>query len=259
MILVINIGNSNLNFALFNNNVNFLYKSWIIKTKPIYILDQYIFIINNIYKKHKINHKIIKKIILGSVVPFLTKIISDSLYKIHNIIPIILDIYIKSPVKHNSNELGIDLYANAIAAYILYRKTCLIIDFGTALTLTCVSKKGIIIGVVIIPGIRTSLNALIKNTCQLKYINFKKTKNILGLKSENCIQSGITYGYLNMIEGLIFNIKKEINEKCCIISTGGMCDFYSSLTNEINFSDKFHTLKGLVILYQIKYLKMYNK
>lgn len=250
MLLIVNIGNSNLNFALFKMKDYECKKSWVISNNLLRTLDEYFILFKNIYNQYNIKINYIKDIVIGSVVPYITNIIKKVLYKIHKIIPIIIDRYTPSSIQHSSNELGTDLYANAVASHILYKKTSLVIDFGTALSMTCVDNFGKLKGVVIAPGINISLNALINKTAQLSQIELRKPKNVLCLQSQSCIQSGIIYGYLSMIEGLIDKINNELNTFCFVIATGGLSHIYSPLTKKIHILDKLHTMKGLVILYK---------
>ncbi|WP_185850898.1 type III pantothenate kinase [Blattabacterium cuenoti] len=256
MLLTVNIGNSSIRFGLFeNNNHHHLEcdRSWIINTNPHRSLDEYIFLFKSIYHQNGILSQLIKNIVIGSVVPSLTNIVELSLYKIHKKKPIVVDRYSISPVKHFSHQLGTDLYANAIAAYTLYhkkkKKALLVIDFGTALSFTCIDKNGLIQGVVIAPGVKNSLFSLIGNTALLSQVELKKPSNILGKYTETCIQSGIIYGYLSMVEGLINRINKELKKNCFVIATGGLSHIYSPLTNSIHYEDKLHTIKGLKILF----------
>ncbi len=124
MLLTINIGNSSIRFGLFNNNYKNLKcnLSWIINSKPYRSLDEYIFSFKKNYHKYGIISKSIQNIVIGSVVPILTNIVKQSLYEIHKIMPMIVDRYYYSPVKHYSYQLGTDLYANAIASYSLYKE-----------------------------------------------------------------------------------------------------------------------------------------
>ncbi|WP_185867050.1 type III pantothenate kinase [Blattabacterium cuenoti] len=252
MLLTINIGNSSLRFGLFDNNSNLECNcSWIINTNPHRSLDEYVLLFKNIYQQYGILHKFIQNIVIGSVVPSLTNIVEQSLYEIHKIKPIIVDRNSASPIKHYSHQLGTDLYANAIAAYTLYnnRNTTLVVDFGTALSLTCIDKHGNLQGIIIAPGVNSSLSALIGNTAQLYQIELKKPTSILGLYTETCIQSGIIYGYLSMVEGLINRVNQELKTNCFVIATGGLSHIYTPLTKKIHIKDKLHTIKGLKILF----------
>ncbi|WP_185871553.1 type III pantothenate kinase [Blattabacterium cuenoti] len=252
MLLTINIGNSSLRFGLFDSSYNLKCNcSWIINTNPHKSRDEYVLLFKNIYQQYDIFSKFIQNIVIGSVVPSLTNIVEQSLYEIHKIKPIIVDRNSNSPIKHYSHQLGTDLYANATAAYTLYnnKNTTLIVDFGTALSLTCIDKYGNLLGVIIAPGVNSSLTALIGNTAQLSQIELKKPHSILGQYTETCIQSGIIYGYISMVEGLINRVNQELKTNCFVIATGGLSHIYTPLTKKIHIKDKLHTIKGLKILF----------
>ena len=145
--------------------------------------------------------------------------------------------------------MGTDIYANLVAAHNLYpRNKKIILDFGTALTASCLTEKGETVGVIIAPGIITSLNSLIKGTAQLPEIELVKPKSVLGLDTITCMQSGMVYGFLGMVEGFIDRINDEVNDNCFVIATGGVSHVYKPLTDKINIADKLHTLKGLYYL-----------
>ncbi|WP_185882844.1 type III pantothenate kinase [Blattabacterium cuenoti] len=257
MLLTINIGNSSIRFGVFHNK-NFdikCYQSWYIQSNLNLSLDKYIIILKKLYEKNLFFSKKIRNIVIGSVVPNLTKIIDKSLYKIYQIKPIIVNQYSFSPVKHCSHQLGTDLYANAIAAYTLYgKKDILIVDFGTVLSLICVNKYGMIKGVIIAPGISSSLSSLIRNTSLLSSkITIEKPPMVLGKCTKTCIQSGMVYGFLSMVEGLINKINNELKTNCFVISTGGFSHIYFPLTEQIHINDKNHTMKGLKVLFHLNH------
>ena len=101
---------------------------------------------------------------------------------------------------------------------------------------------------IIAPGIITSLNGLIQQTAQLTEIELTPPKTILGLDTISCMQSGIIYGYLGMVEGFIDRINSEVGGNCLVIGTGGVSHIYQPLTDKISIVDKLHTLKGLYFL-----------
>lgn len=124
----------------------------------------------------------------------------------------------------------------------------IVLDFGTALTASCVAENGECLGVIIAPGIITSLNSLISQTAQLPEIELVKPKSVLGLDTVTCMQSGMVYGFLGMVEGFIDRINDEVNDDCFVIATGGVSHVYKPLTEKIHITDRLHTLKGLYFL-----------
>ncbi len=245
--IIINIGNTNIRFGLFNNEKCEI--SWVLNTKPYKTTDELYMSILMLYQTYAIEVKNIERIIIGSVVPQLTKVIEAAIQKIHQKSPTIVDRNTKSEVIPKSKQMGTDIYANLVAAHCLYpdRKK-IILDFGTALTASCIDENGETLGVIIAPGIITALNSLIRQTAQLPEIELVQPQSVLGLDTVSCMQSGMVYGYLGMVEGFISRINNELNDKCFVIATGGVSHIYAPLTDKIDISDRLHTLKGLYFL-----------
>lgn len=245
--IVINIGNTNIRFGLFDGDNCDI--SWIINTKPYRTSDELQMQFMMMYQAHKIEAADIDSIIIGSVVPQLTYDITRAIQKMHNRQPILVDRKTASPVQPKSEQMGTDIYANLVAAHYMYPgKKKIIFDFGTALTASCLNEHGETIGVIIAPGIITSLNSLIHDTAQLPEIELTKPKSVLGLDTVTCMQSGMVYGYLGMVEGFIERINAEVQDECFVIATGGVSHVYKPLTDKIHVADRLHTLKGLYYL-----------
>ena len=245
--IVINIGNTNIRFGLFDDDNCDL--SWVINTKPYKTTDELFVQFLMLYQTYKIDIEKIDKVIIGSVVPQLTKVVSSAIKKIHQRNPIVVDRNTPSGVVPKSKQMGTDIYANLVAAHNLYPgQKKIILDFGTALTASCIDEDGETLGVIIAPGIVTSLNSLIKGTAQLPEIELVKPKSVLGLDTISCMQSGMVYGFLGMVEGFIDRINDEVDDNCFVIATGGVSHVYKPLTDKINIGDRLHTLKGLYFL-----------
>ncbi|RKS96397.1 type III pantothenate kinase [Chryseobacterium defluvii] len=245
--IVINIGNSNIRFGLFDDDNCDI--SWVINTKPYKTADELYVQMLMLYQTYKIEPTQINKVIIGSVVPQLTKVMSSAIKKIHGILPVIVDRNTHSDVQAKSKQMGTDIYANLVAAHNLYpNRKKIVLDFGTALTASCVAENGETLGVIIAPGIVTSLNSLISHTAQLPEIELKKPKSVLGLDTITCMQSGMVYGFLGMVEGFIDRINEEVDDNCFVVATGGVSHIYKPLTDKIHVMDRLHTLKGLYFL-----------
>ena len=245
--IVINIGNTNIRFGLFDDDNCDL--SWVINTKPYKTTDELFVQFLMLYQTYKIDIEKIDKVIIGSVVPQLTKVVSSAIKKIHQRNPIVVDRGTPSGVVPKSRQMGTDIYANLVAAHHLYPgQKKIVLDFGTALTASCIDENGETLGVIIAPGIVTSLNSLIKGTAQLPEIELVKPKSVLGLDTISCMQSGMVYGFLGMVEGFIDRINDEVDDNCFVIATGGVSHVYKPLTDKINIGDRLHTLKGLYFL-----------
>lgn len=245
--IVINIGNTNIRFGLFDDDNCDI--SWIINTKPYRTSDEMQMQFMLMYQTHKIEAQTIDKVIIGSVVPQLTHDISRAIEKMHGKKPIIVDRNSPAGIHAKSRQMGTDIYANLVAAHYMYQgNKKIILDFGTALTASCIDEKGETLGVIIAPGIITSLNSLVGQTAQLPEIELVKPKHVLGLDTVSCMQSGMVYGFLGMVEGFIDRINDEVHDECFVIATGGVSHVYKPLTNKIHIADRLHTLKGLYFL-----------
>ncbi len=244
--IVINVGNSNIRFGLFNGDNCDI--SWVINTKPYRTADELYVQMLMLYQTYKIEPKEIDKVIIGSVVPQLTKVMSSGIKKIHGIAPVIVDRNTPSAVQAKSKQMGTDIYANLVAAHNLYpdRKK-LLLTLERPLQLAVSLKQGNT-GSYYRSGIVTSLNSLIHQTAQLPDIELKKPKSVLGLDTVTCMQSGMVYGFLGMVEGFVNRINDEVNDDCFVVATGGVSHVYKPLTDKIHVMDRLHTLKGLYFL-----------
>lgn len=245
--IVVNIGNTNIRFGLFNEDNCDI--SWVINTKPYKTRDELYVQILSLYQIYKIDVHSVDKIIVGSVVPQLSLDIMRAIEKIHNKKPVLVDRNTPSAVQPKSKQMGTDIYANLVAAHTLYPdKKKIIFDFGTALTGSCINENGETLGVIIAPGVITALKSLTQDTAQLPEIELVRPNSVLGLDTVSCMQSGMVYGFLGMVEGFIDRINNELNDDCFVVATGGVSHVYKPLTTKIHVVDRLHTLKGLYFL-----------
>lgn len=249
MLLAVNIGNSNIRFAVFKSEDEII--SWTINSKPYRTEDECFAKFSRMYEPFGLKNEEISGIVIGSVVPALTEAVSNSLNKIHKIKPVIVDRNSKSNIQHTSKQMGTDLFANAVAAHELYQGKKIVVDFGTALTFTGIDENGKTMGVAIAPGIKTALKSLVGETAQLPEIEIKEPESVLGFDTVSCMQSGMLYGFLSMVEGMIDRINQETKEECHVIATGGMSFTYAPLSKKIHVQDALHTIKGLTVLYDL--------
>ena len=248
-ILTIDVGNTNIAICLFN------------KEKPI----QFVKIRNtDITKTMLQKHLLIKNtknsftnIVISSVVPSISEVIIDFLiaYKIkfYLLKDLIKTLDIKINIK-NKKKIGEDRIVNAYYAKKKYLKNLIIIDFGTATTFDVIDSKGNYDGGIITPGIDLSLKVLSEKTAKLPLVKFAKTKNVIGRDTKSAIQSGFFWGYVSMIQGLVKNISREKKNSFRIILTGGNCNIFKSLIENVIVSDDLFNSKGLNFIMN-EYLK----
>ena len=146
------------------------------------------------------------------------------------------------------HEIGADLIANAVAAMSRYDQHCIVVDFGTALTFTTISKNREVLGVAILPGLVTAVKALFANTAQLPEVPLELPKSAIGKNTVHAIQAGILLGYEGLVKGLLQRIKSELDGECIAIATGGLSSIIDTLQDEFVEIDRNLTLDGLRII-----------
>ncbi len=246
MLLAIDIGNTNIVFGV--NSGNEWGKVWRIQTNPLKTADEYEVIFRSLFANGEICRNSFKTIIISSVVPSLTSDFLRMTEALTDTKPILVgpEIYNKLPLKIlNPYEIGTDLVANAMAALSKYQKDVMIIDFGTALTFTSISKNGEILGVAIAPGLRTAIKSLAGNTAQLPHVQLEVPPSVLGKNTVHAIQSGILIGFTGLVEHMITETEKTLNKKLLVIATGGLSSLLAAETNKIDHLEENITLDGL--------------
>ncbi|MSO14067.1 type III pantothenate kinase [Rickettsiales endosymbiont of Trichoplax sp. H2] len=251
MLLTVDIGNTNIVLGLFENDK--LIHKWRIATQKQLTEDEYANKLLPLFNYAEIDYTKINGAIISSVVNKITKpmaIFVEKYLKLSSIIA--------SEVEHDINinidvgtKLGSDILANAIASNRMYNENCIFIDFGTALVIGIIKKEKEFIGGLILPGLQTSFNSLIKSTDRLFYTHLLKPDNIVGENTEDCLRSGMFYLYKESINGIINKIKKELDIDFKVIVTGGNAILIQGEIKNIDVFEPNLTLEGLNILYKM--------
>lgn len=145
----------------------------------------------------------------------------------------------------NPREVGADRIVNAIAAFEQYKQACIVVDFGTATTFDVINSKGQYLGGVIAPGIGISADALFTRAAKLPRVEITRPPSVLGKSTVLAIQSGLVFGYVSLVEGLVTRLKAELNEPTTVIATGGLAPLIARETTCITAISEFLTLDGL--------------
>ena len=196
----------------------------------------------------------VETIVLSSVVPALTDKIKNVIRSLFGRQAVVLGpaVYEKLPIKVlNPYEIGSDLVANAMSAWTKYKRTCIVCDFGTALTFTTVSGNGEMLGVSIVPGLRTAVKSLSQNTAKLFDVPLEIPKSALGKNTVTAIQSGLVLGYDGLVRNVVASIRAELKEECPAIATGGMSFVIESLKPFFHDINPQLTLEGLRLIGQL--------
>jgi type III pantothenate kinase len=251
MLLVIDIGNTNIVFGVYDNGT--LVNHWRLSTAIQKTVDEYAILLNSLLYIEKIKLSQIDSAIVSCVVPPLLIPFEIVCRKYIGIRPIIVEPGIKTgmPISYeNPSELGADRIVNAIAGYEKYKKSLIIVDFGTATTFDYITSKGEYAGGSIAPGIMISLEALFERASKLPRVELVQPKTLVGKNTVHAMQAGITYGYISLVDGIVRRIRDEVKTDPYVIATGGLAGLIYRGSETIDEVDEFLTLKGLKILYE---------
>jgi type III pantothenate kinase len=150
----------------------------------------------------------------------------------------------------NPREVGADRIVNGVAAYERFKGGLVVVDFGTATTFDCVSPKGEYLGGVIAPGIQISADALFARAAKLPRVEIARPPRVVGRNTQHSMQSGIVYGYVGLVDGLVERLIEELAFPCAVVATGGLARLIAPLSKTIQEVDEDLTLTGLRILYE---------
>lgn len=253
MLFVLDIGNTQIVAGVISGDR--VIHSWRMRTERNKTSDELGIQFYNFLEHSGIKVEEIEGIAISNVVPPLTIILTIMCKKYFHKEPFFVGPGIKTgmPILYdNPKEVGADRIVNAVSAYRKYKNALVVIDFGTATTFDCVSKKGEYIGGIIIPGIEISLEALAERTAKLPKIELIKPATVIAKNTVSAIQSGIIYGYAGMVDAICEKIHKEMGEeKINFIATGGLANVIAKETKYIEEVDENLTLYGLKILYEL--------
>ena len=249
MLLCIDIGNTNLVFGLWDGGK--WLDRWRVRTVQNKMPDEYAMLMKTLLTERGYALEDVGRVAIASVVPRLKSVFQELFLRYFGIEPLIIGPGVRTGLKiriDNPVELGADLVADAVAAYSRFNTACIIVDFGTATTFSAVSKEGEFMGVAIAPGIEVAADALSSKAAQLPRINLVAPPKAIGTNTIHSMQSGLIYGYIGLVEGLIHRIREEIGGEAVVVATGGLSEVLAPLTKEIEEIDADLTLEGLRII-----------
>ena len=254
MLLVIDVGNTNIVLGVYDNDK--LINDWRIATVKDRTSDEYGLLMEQIFKYHGINPLDVEDVIISSVVPTLMYTLEAMSNKYFDCSPLIVGPGIKTGMNiryDNPKEVGAYRIVNAVSAYERYGGPIIIVDFGTAITFCAISKEGDYLGGAIAPGIRISSEALFLRTAKLPKVELIKPEGVICKSTVNSIQAGLVYGYIGLVDNIIGKMKYELREEGevkTVVATGGFASLIASESEHINKVDKLLTLDGLRIIYK---------
>ncbi len=250
MLLVIDVGNTNTVMGIYRQDT--LVKDWRIRTERKTTEDEFNVIVNSLFAIDGIDAGQIKRTVISSVVPPMVTILDSFCRKYLGHSPHWVNArsYTGMPILFNNPaEVGADRIVNAVAAYHKYKKSLIIIDFGTATTFDVVSEKGEYLGGVISPGIMIASEALFREASKLPRVEiFEPPEQVVGKDTIACIKSGIIFGYAGLVDGIVSRTKEEMQSSPMVLATGGLAPLMANVAKTIDAVDGSLTLEGLRII-----------
>lgn len=250
MLLTVDIGNSNIVIAVFDKEK--LTLTLRLKTDTTKTDDEYTILFNSTLKINNIDKSKIDGAIISSVVPNLSSVILLAIQKLTGIMPLVVGPGIKTGLDikiDNPSQLGSDIVADAVGAINYYGAPIIVIDMGTATTLSAIGKNNAFLGVSIAPGVMVSLQALAEHAAQISQINIVAPAKVIGTNTGDSLRSGIVYGYASMLDGLCDRMEQQIGEPVKVVATGGLSSLIVENCKRNIIHDKDLLVKGLHLLY----------
>lgn len=255
MLLAIDVGNTNTVFAL-HDGAKFV-AEWRCNTESVRTADQYFVWLRQLMQHDGLDPAAVGEVVISNVAPatlFNLRVLCDRYFHTRPLVVGKGDCRIPVQVRvDNPAEVGADRLTNTVAAFHDYGGELIVVDFGTATTFDVIAHDGAYVGGVIAPGVNLSLDALHHAAAHLPRIDVSMPPNVLGRNTVHCMQSGIFWGYVGLIEGICARIGQERGRKMRVIATGGLAPLFDRGTDTIEIVDGDLTVKGLVLIHE------YNK
>ena len=255
MLLAIDVGNTNIVLGVFDGQD--LVQSWRLQSLRERTADELGLLVDGLFAHSRIERLQVRGVILGSVVPPLTPTVIAMAQRYFGVQTLIVDPSASTgmPILYdNPWEVGADRIVNSVAAYEKFGRDAqaplIVVDFGTATTFDAVSARGEYLGGAICPGVQISADALFQRAARLPRIDVRKPATIVGRTTVGAMESGLFYGYVGMVEGLVRRMTDELGGHAVCVATGGLADVIAPETPLIQHVDADLTLHGLRIVWE---------
>ncbi len=252
MLLCIDVGNTNVTFGLYEGKN--LGPRWRIRTIREETPDEYGILLDQLFRHRGYRPEQVIGVAIASVVPPLTPVFVQACQDYLERTPLVLDVGVRTGVRiryDNPWEVGADRVADAAAVRAMYSVPACIVDFGTATIFDAVSAEGDYLGGAIAPGIGIAAHALFERTAKLPPVELTRPPSAIGRNTVHSMQSGLLFGYVGLVEGMVARFKAELGPETRVIATGGLAEVIARETEVIDVVDPWLTLHGLRIIYEL--------
>ena len=252
MLLAVDIGNTNITIGVFEGEQ--LRATWRMTTSVSQMSDEYAALMLTLLRNQGLDTSDIKEIAFCGVVPPLQGIFEGLFQRYFHTSPLVVGPGIKTGVRirmDNPREVGTDRIVNAAAAHHLYSGSVIVVDIGTATTFDVISKNGDYLGGAIATGIGTAAEALFTRAAALPRVELVRPRHAIGTSTIAAMQSGIIFGYVGLVEGLVARIQQELGDKATVVATGGYAELIAGETAVIDTVNLDLTLIGLRLIYEM--------
>ena len=255
MLLVVDVGNTQTHFGVFARDGDQIAEHWRFATVRESTSDELGAALSNLLALRGMGFAEIKSSIVSSTVPQLSEqwTAMSSRYLNHEMLVVGPSIRTGMPIRiDNPREVGADRLVNAVAAFDRVRSTCVVVDFGTAITYDAVSAAGEYLGGIITPGAEISIDALYERAAKLPKVELAEPRSLIGKSTVDAIRSGIVYGFAGQVEGIVRRLRAELGEETTVIATGGLANALVPFVREtIDEVDDLLTLIGLRLIWRM--------
>jgi len=250
VLLAVDVGNTNVTFGLFDGER--LTADWRVTSHRERTADEMAVELRDLFALKGLELASVSGVVISSVVPGLNPALIEASRRYLNCEPVMVGPGVKTGVKvryETPRDVGADRIANALAAYTKYGGPIVVIDFGTAVTYDAISAEGDYLGGAIAPGVEISLAALVSQTAMLRRVEPVAPDSVIGRNTVASIQSGLVWGFVAQVEGMVKRMVDELGGKARVIATGGQAALVAGLTHVIEETDPLLTLEGLRLIY----------
>ncbi len=251
MLLAIDIGNTNTVIGAYRGTT--LVDHLRLESRRSATEDEYGALITTLLERRGIVLQDLRSAVIGSVVPPLTDVFASLCRRWLQVQPLVIGPGVRTgmPILYeNPREVGADRIVNAIAAYARSGRETIVVDFGTATTFDVISARGEYLGGVIVPGIGISAEALFARASKLPRVEIRRPDKVIGRTTVSAMQSGLVFGYIGLVEGLVARIAAELGQTPYVIATGGLAPLIAGGSESIEAVDEFLTLDGLRMVFE---------